>query len=193
MKKLVCLIMALFMIFIIGGCQSGEDVQNHKLQIVAVSFPEYDFARAVAGDLAEIKMLIPPAGEVHGYEPTVSDIKAVSSCDLFIYTGGESDTWTESLIESAKNKNLKTLAMVDFAEHINNDEHNHDDKYTFDEHVQTSPNNAVSIVNAVKDALIEIDTENKKVELSMKELEEPSIDLASEEKTTTVEKEDAAE
>ena len=66
MKKLICLIMAFCMIFIISGCSNNQTQEKDKLSIVAVSFPEYDFARAVAGDLADIKMLIPPAGEAHG-------------------------------------------------------------------------------------------------------------------------------
>ena len=167
MKKLICLIMALLMIFITAGCNYSTSNTDEKLSIVAVSFPEYDFARAVAGDLAEIKMLIPPAGETHGYEPTVSDIKAVSDCDLFIYTGGESDIWTEKLIKSSGNKKLITFAMSDYTEHICTDDHDHNnehshDKFTFDEHVWTSPKNAIVIVNAIKDTLSEIDVENKK-------------------------------
>lgn len=160
MKKLICLIMAFCMIFIISGCSNTQTQEKDKLSIVAVSFPEYDFARAVAGDLADIKMLIPPAGEAHGYEPTVSDIKTVSDCDLFIYTGGESDTWTENLLNSANNKSLKTLAMTDYVEIKNTHSHNHH-KYTADEHVWTSTENAGLIVNAIKDTLSEIDEKNK--------------------------------
>ena len=162
MKKSLCFIMALFLVFITSACADSSTESNEKLSIVAVSFPEYDFARAVAGDIADIKMLIPPAGETHGYEPTVSDIKAVNSCDLFIYTGGESDSWSKNLLNSADNPELRTLAMVDVTEHICADEHDHNhDKYTFDEHVWTSPDNAISIVNSIKDVLSEIDSENK--------------------------------
>jgi len=162
MKKYLCFIMALLMVFITSACAESSTKSDEKLSIVAVSFPEYDFARAVAGDMADIKMLIPPAGETHGYEPTISDIKAVSGCDLFIYTGGESDSWTRNLINSADNPNLRTLAMVDVTEHICTEEHDHNhDKYTFDEHVWTSPDNAILIVNSIKDTLSQIDSENK--------------------------------
>lgn len=164
MKKLLCLIMALLMIFIMAGCENPDTVTTDRLQIVAVSFPEYDFARSVAGEKADITMLISPAGEVHGYEPTVSDIKAVSTCDLFIYNGGESDTWVENLLSSVNNNNLVTLSMVDSVDTLCEDEHehNHDhDKFTFDEHVWTSPKNAISIVNAIKDTLSQIDDKNK--------------------------------
>lgn len=166
MKKLLCLIMALLMIFIMAGCENPDTVTTDRLQIVAVSFPEYDFARAVAGEKADITMLIPPAGEVHGYEPTVSDIKAVSGCDLFIYNGGESDTWVENLLSSVNNNNLVTLSMVDSVDTLCEDEHEHEhnhdhDKFTFDEHVWTSPENAISIVNEIKDTLSQIDDKNK--------------------------------
>lgn len=164
MKKFICLIMALFMTFIFCGCADSTASTAGKLSIVAVSFPEYDFARAVAGDLAQITMLIPAGGETHGYEPTVSDIKAVSGCDLFIYTGGESDTWVEDLLKSVNNESLKTLAMVDSVQTLCTDDHDHEhdhDKFTFDEHVWTSPTNAMSIVKSIKDSLSEIDAENK--------------------------------
>lgn len=159
MKKLLCLIMALFTVFIFCGCENRENAEDNKLSIVTVSFPEYDFARAVAGDNAKITMLIPPAGEAHGYEPTVSDIKAVGDCDLFIYTGGESDTWVDNMLKSV-GKEINTLTMVSCVENLYNEEHNHD-KYTVDEHVWTSPENAISIVNSIKDALSEIDNKNK--------------------------------
>lgn len=165
MKKTVCLIMALFMTIIFCGCTDNNTNAGGKLSIVAVSFPEYDFARAVAGELADIKMLIPPGGETHGYEPTVSDIKAVAGCDLFIYTGGESDTWVEDLLSSVNNEKLATIAMVKCVENLCTEEHSDDhdhDKYTFDEHVWTSPKNAISIVNSVKDSLIKVDAENEK-------------------------------
>lgn len=166
MKKLLCLTMAIFMIFVFCGCTDNNTGDSGKLSIVAVSFPEYDFARAVAGDLAEVTMLIPPGGETHGYEPTVSDIKAVSGCDLFIYTGGESDTWVENILNSVSNKELVTLAMADCVENLCTEEHDHEhehehNQYTFDEHVWTSPKNAMSIVNTVKDSLSDIDAENK--------------------------------
>lgn len=161
MKKAICLLLIILAVAGLCACSTTE-LDNEKISIVAVSFPEYDFARAVAGEKAEITMLIPPAGEAHGYEPTVSDIKAVSKCDLFICTGGESDTWTENLIDSSGNGALKTLALADSVELLKNNEHNHNhDKYTFDEHVWTSPENAVSIVNSIKDTLSEIDSENK--------------------------------
>ena len=166
MKKVICLILSVLFTISFCACTNPE-TDKENLTIVAVSFPEYDFARAVAGGCADIKMLIPPASEVHGYEPTVSDIKAVSNCDLFIYTGGESDSWVEDLLESASNEKLITFALIDHSDSIldkeeHEDEHNHD-KYKIDEHVWTSPKNVISIINNLKFTLSEIDKENKSV------------------------------
>ena len=163
MKKAICLILILLTVSGLCACSDAAKT-NKKINIVAVSFPEYDFARAVAGDNADISMLIPPAGEAHGYEPTVSDIKAVSKCDLFIHTGGESDNWTENLIASSGNKSLKIVALTNEVEHLEQNEHNHShNKYTFDEHVWTNPENVISIVNSIKDTLSQIDSENKEI------------------------------
>lgn len=159
MKKLLCFFIALFMIVSLAGCSEGA-TENNKLSIVTASFPEYDFARAVAGNLAEIKMLIPPAGEVHGYEPTVSDVKAVGSCDLFIYTGGESTAWAEDILSSASKPELSTIATIECVDNLLSEDGH---KAKADEHIWTSPQNAILIVKAIEAKLSEISPENKTV------------------------------
>ena len=37
----------------------------------------------------------------------------VSSCDLLIYVGGESDQWIEDALESAQNKDMKTINLME--------------------------------------------------------------------------------
>ena len=58
--------------------------EDDKMKIVVTSFPQYDFARAVAGDKANIQMLIKPGVETHSYEPTPDDIQKIQNADLFI-------------------------------------------------------------------------------------------------------------
>ena len=72
-----------------GG--KGNNQDSGKLKIVTTVFPSYDFARQVAGDKAEIKMLLPVGTETHHYEPTPSDIIAIRECDIFIYIGGTNE------------------------------------------------------------------------------------------------------
>ena len=119
MKKLFSLIISIVLLLSLCSCGAGEVAEestNNKLKIVATIFPQYDFARAIAGDKAQVKMLITPGTESHSFEPTTSDIKAIQNCDIFIYTGGESDHWIDSLLENIENKDIKILSLMDIIE-----------------------------------------------------------------------------
>ena len=65
--------------------------QTDQLKIVSTIFPGYDFARAIAGDNADITMLIYPGSEIHSFEPSPQDIINIQDSDVFIYVGGESE------------------------------------------------------------------------------------------------------
>lgn len=141
--------------------------QSEKLTIVTTNFPAYDFARAVAGDKAEIKMLLKPGSEMHDFEPTPSDIIDIEKSNLFIYTGGESDEWVEDILEDTKvSKTLKMMDAVEVVEEeaiegMEAEEEEEDEEPKFDEHVWTSPKNAKKIVNRIKDELIKVSPENE--------------------------------
>ncbi|NLK84440.1 MAG: zinc ABC transporter solute-binding protein [Aeromonadales bacterium] len=83
-----------------------------KLSIVTTNFPSYDIASHVAGNKADVIMLLKPGSDMHSYEPSVKDINAIRNADLLYYTGGENDTWSESLLESF-DKSIDTLQMID--------------------------------------------------------------------------------
>ena len=95
MKRMISLLMAALMLAGLltacGPSQSTEASSGKKLNIVTTIFPQYDFARQIAGDHAEVTMLLKPGAESHSFEPTPQDIKKIQSADLFIYTGGEND------------------------------------------------------------------------------------------------------
>ena len=82
----------------ISGREKGE--AESRLQVVATIFPQYDFARQIAGDKADVYMLLKPGEEIHSYEPTPQDIKMIQNSGLFIYTGGENDVWVENILAS---------------------------------------------------------------------------------------------
>ena len=116
MKKLLICMLALALA-LLAGCApaSVQEPEDGKLHIVATVFPAYDFARAAAGDLADVELLLPPGTESHSYEPTPADILKVQSCDLFLYLGGDSDQWVETILEAAEPTG-RTLALIDCVE-----------------------------------------------------------------------------
>ena len=200
-----------------GSTASGGD---DKLQIVTTIFPPYDFARNIAGRNADVSMLLKPGTESHSYEPSPSDIIKIMNCDIFIYTGGESDTWVDEILDSISENGrdiriIKMLDVVDNAveeeivegmqagllelnEHSEeeaaseiggsgngggedtarerseedgsnaaaegSDEHEHETEsehaHEYDEHVWTSPRRAMQIVDAISNAVIELDPDN---------------------------------
>ncbi len=159
MPALLCLCLLL------TGCSAGEteEKDDSKVQIVCTSFPAYDFAREIAGDRAQIKLLIKPGAEVHSYEPAPKDIVAIQESDLFICNGGESEEWVESLVDDSVN----VLRMMDCVETVAEsgegiyaagDEHDGgEEEEELDEHVWTTPGNAAKICYALCDKLIETD------------------------------------
>ena len=168
---------ALLLLTLTAGCsRPPEAAEDGRLRVVATVFPAYDFARSAGGDLAEVELLLPPGTESHSYEPTPADILAVQECDLFLYLGGESDTWVDTILESVEPKG-RVLRMVDcvplleeetvegmetFEEGHDHDGHDHGlgEVVGYDEHVWTSPRNAAAVTRAVGAALGEIDPAN---------------------------------
>lgn len=112
MRKLLLLL--LICALLLSGCAVPAEPaeEDGRLQIVTTIFPAYDFARAVAGDAAEVTLLLPPGMDSHSYEPTPANILAVQSCDLFLYLGGESDTWVETILTAVEPEG-ETMRMVD--------------------------------------------------------------------------------
>ena len=81
---------------------------------MATDFPCYDFARQVAGEDAEVTMLLKPGVEAHSYEPTPADIIQIGEADLFVYIGGESDAWADSILSGFDGDEAPgTLRMMD--------------------------------------------------------------------------------
>ena len=176
-RAFLCMILALLLLLSACGQSVEEDTNPDQLTVVATVFPAYDFARAVGGDLADVQLLLPPGTESHSYEPTPADILAVQECDLFIYLGGESDTWVETILESVELRG-QTLRMVDCVPLLEEEtvegmesyeeghDHDHDEApglgevVGYDEHVWTSPKNAALITRAVGDKLAELDPAN---------------------------------
>jgi len=167
MKRFLILLLTI----LLCGCAANEQpIQTGDgFSVIATIFPAYDFAREIAGDKANVTQLLPPGAESHTYEPAPQDIIAIQQSDLFIYTGGEGDVWIDDILESMGDKAPQTLKMMDHVQlleaegGIHDDHHHHPGDghhHDFDEHVWTSPKNAVKIAEAIAQKLCEMDAEN---------------------------------
>ena len=102
------------------GAQRAQDPGDGQaqagVQIVTTIFPEYDWVREILGENpagAEVTMLLDNGVDLHSYQPTAADILKISTCDLFIYVGGESDKWVEDALQEATNKEMKVVNLLE--------------------------------------------------------------------------------
>ena len=91
----------------------GFHRRTTKLSAVATIFPQYDFLRAIGGDHLDLHMLLSPGAESHSFEPTPGDMITVSECDLFVYVGGDSDAWVETILDSVDTSNKEVVTLMD--------------------------------------------------------------------------------
>ena len=107
-------------VFIVGCAKEGGndgDTQrdsDKKIKIVATLFPQYDFARQIAGDYADVTLLLPPGMESHSYDLRPSDMIEIRESDMFIYTGKYMETWAQTIIDSLDD----SVMVVDVSEGI---------------------------------------------------------------------------
>ena len=181
----------LMIITILTAC-GGTDKKTadpDKLQIVTTIYPPYDFVKNIGGDLVELTMLLKPGMESHSYEPTPADIIRIMNSDVFLYAGGESDVWVEDLL-GAGETDTQAYALLDWVDPIEEEtvegmqtkghsheheeeeacDHEHDSdgavhlhEEEYDEHVWTSPQNAMLIVGKIRDIFCSLDPANAEV------------------------------
>ena len=119
MKKIITIIMACLMAlgcFGLVACGNNNENKNDKLSVVCTIFPEYDWVSEILGenkDNVELTLLLDNGVDLHSYQPSVEDIAKISTCDLFIYVGGESDAWVDNALKNAINKNMKVINLLD--------------------------------------------------------------------------------
>lgn len=171
-RKLLAVITAAATVLSLCACSSESSYSNSdsgKLKIISTIFPPYDLARQIAGDNAEISILLPPGSEIHNYEPSAKDMIAIRNCDIFLYIGGENEQWAEKLINSNDTENVTAVKLIDYVptlsededEHDHDHEHEHEHEHETDEHIWTSPKNAQLMLSAVYDAICKVDPSDK--------------------------------
>ena len=180
MKKITIYILVFILLFtiIFTGCNQRIKQNLAKPSIVCTIFPQYDWVRQILGEKTDnfnLTLLLNNRIDLHNYQPSVDDIIKISTCDLFIYVGGESDEWVNDILEHASNKDMIVINLLEILgdsvkiedyiegmqiEEDHDDIHDHDHETEHDEHVWLSLKNAKIFCSAIADALSSLDTEN---------------------------------
>lgn len=155
--------------------ETTEEASQDIINVVATSFHEYDWLLQVIGDNIDnynLTLLLDDGVDLHNYEPTVDDIATITTSDLFIYNGGESDAWVSDVLATSEDlntvnvievldNNVMAEVLVEGMEEDEDHDHDHDDESEeTDEHVWLSLENAAIVCAHFADVLSELDAEN---------------------------------
>lgn len=157
-KKILSSLICAVILISLCACSAAEPTADGdgRIKIVATLFPQYDFARNICGERADVTLLLPPGVESHSYDPTPADILDIVNCDLFIYTGDEMEPWAAELLKGA-GENVRVLDLSQSVEIIHTEsEHEHEHAghhHETDPHIWTSPVNAQLMTRAIADEL----------------------------------------
>lgn len=146
-------------------CSCGEvERSTGKISVVTTIFPYYDFTRSVSKGTCDVDMLLKPGSDVHSFEPTPSDILKIRNADLFIYNGGESDEWVDSILESLGDTDKPVvMKMTDYVKPLTEMDADHHAEDEEDEHIWTSLDNAKTLVSKISDEVSKLDQKHKTV------------------------------
>ena len=180
MKKHVFAAALLVTSVLFAGCQStsesGDTSKESKIDIVTSFYPMYEFTKEVAGDKANVSMLIPSSVEPHDWEPAAKDLEQIQKSDALVYNNENMETWIDDVKDTVDSKDLsiidasKGIDLLPFTaeeheeEAEEHEEHAHEEhEHEFDPHLWLSPKMAIKEVENIADGLIKLNPKNKAV------------------------------
>ena len=171
-----CIILKRFIPFLLiattllTACTPQKPQDDGKIDIVCTVFPVYDWTRQIIGDSnnTNLTYLLANGSDLHNFQPTADDIIKISSCDVFVYVGGESDAWIDDILANAQNKSMKVINLLDVLandvveEEVKEGMHseNNSNESEYDEHIWLSLENAEKCVSAIYNNICSVNSEN---------------------------------
>ena len=162
----------------LAACENGAAPKAGALRVVVTISPVRDWILRILGDNpagADVTLLLNSGTDLHGYQPSAKDILAVSTCDVFVCVGGESDRWVEDALREAVNKDMIVVRLLDalgdaakeeeLAEGMQADRDRdgadeEEEGPEYDEHVWLSLRNAALLTGTLADAFGSADPEH---------------------------------
>ena len=167
MRKILCLLLCLILsLTIFSGCNTVFNMPTETITVITTNFALYSFACEIGQNNANVEMLLSPGQESHNFEPSPKDVISIQKSNLFLYIGGESEAWVNDLIDSIDTSNTKVVSLIDCVDLLEEElkegmEANNDNsEKEIDEHIWTSPVNAVKIVEKIGEVFSEVDYMN---------------------------------
>ncbi len=181
MKILVSIITAAVLaLSVFAGCSGNAGQKTGaKLKILTTIAPQYDWLTNITEGAknVDVDMLLDNGIDLHSFQPSTDDIYQITSCDVFVYTGGESDKWADNALKNntkvlainlldllgSKAKEEQAVEGMQEEAHEENENEEHEEGSEYDEHVWLSVKNAEFLCEKISEKLGEKDSENKEL------------------------------
>lgn len=148
---------------------SIPSAQSGKTKVVTTFLPIYLFTKAVAGNVADVEILVPPGTEVHEYQATPENVKAIATANVLVKNGLGLEKFLENTVKNAQNtklaeidatKGIKSLNEISPVVKTAKEEEDHENAQG-NPHVWLDPVLAKQQVTNIRDGLIAADPANK--------------------------------
>lgn len=170
--------------------EAEKSSRQEPVKVVATIFPYYDFTRQIAGDMVDLELIVPAGMDSHSFEPTPADMRKIEEADVVICNGGAMEHWVSQALEAVGDSQKTVVVMMDHVEvleeeivegmeegshhgHFHIDEenygefhgtdHNQKADVEYDEHIWTTPVNAMKCTEVIAQALSQADPAHKTV------------------------------
>lgn len=149
---------------------STPSSQSGKTKVVTTFLPMYWFTKAVAGDAALVEILVPPGTEVHEYQATPQNVKAIATANVLVKNGLGLEEFLEDTVKNAQNSKLTQVDASNGIQPLNKispveetaKEEEHDHEHALgNPHVWLDPVLAKQQVTNIRDSLIAADPANQ--------------------------------
>ncbi|MGV3145297.1 metal ABC transporter solute-binding protein, Zn/Mn family [Streptococcus parasuis] len=161
MKKVGLLFVSISAL-LLGACGNSTASEDGKLNIVTTFYPVYEFTKQVAGDEANVDLLVKAGTEVHDYEPSAKDIARIQEADAFVYENENMETWVHDVEKSLDTTKVNVISATEGMlllpggeeEHEGHDHSEEGHSHAYDPHVWLSPARAITLVETIRDSLV---------------------------------------
>jgi zinc transport system substrate-binding protein len=146
----------LFVILFLGCVTQNPESTENTLKVIVTILPQAEFVQKIGGDKVTVTTMVPPGASPHVYEPTPSQLTAVSKASVYMKVGSGiqfEQVWLQKIVDINKD-----MEMVDCSEAV--DLIITGDNGRYDPHIWLSPKNAIIMVENMCEGLIAVDPGN---------------------------------
>lgn len=185
MKKflsMISLVLGVFFTFTACGDKTTKpEDESTKVRVGVTIYPLKYFTEVIGGDKVDVFSIIPDGSDAHSFDPKPMDLKDLNNTDIFVYNGLGMEEWIDSILNTLEGTDVKKVEASNGIEalsaieednhdheHEEEEDHEHEEEADHDHnhggsdpHVWLSLTDALVQAENIKNALVEVDQENK--------------------------------